>query len=149
MSITTSEAREMLHARGLRATAPRVAVFQVLAAASGPLSHTEVLARLGDSVWDPATIYRNLVTLRRAGLAPVVSRAGGMDRYALAPAQGDSHRHAHFVCDDCGRVVCLPAKLTASMSMEGPWADSIRTAMVELRGECPDCLQRSNASEGA
>ena len=143
MSITKDEARKLLHESALRATAPRLAVLRVLAEAQSPLSHTEVLERLGETEWDPATIYRNLVKLRDAGVAPVVTRAEGIDRYALAGAQDDGHRHAHFVCEDCGRVACLPAQLTASMSMDGPWAASIQKAMVQLSGECPECLQRA------
>lgn len=143
MSMTKDEARKLLHDSGLRATAPRLAVLRVLAQAQGPLSHTEVLERLGEMDWDPATIYRNLVKLRDAGVAPVVSRVEGIDRYALAGARGDGHRHPHFVCEDCGRVAYLPAELTASMSMDGPWAVSIQRAMVQLRGECPECLHRA------
>ena len=97
MNITKDEARKVLHERGLRATAPRLAVLGVLSAAQNPLSHTEVLARLGPTDWDPATIYRNLVKLRDAGIAPVVSRAGGMDRYALAGPQDAGHHLPHFV----------------------------------------------------
>lgn len=140
MSITKDEARQLLHQRKLRATAPRLAVLRVLADAQNPLSHTEVLGELGETDWDPATIYRNLVKLRDAGVAPVVSRADGIDRYALAQAEDDGHRHPHFVCEDCGRIACLPAELAASMAMDGPWAASLKEAVVQLRGECPDCL---------
>ncbi len=142
--MTKDEACDLLHATGLRVTVPRVAVLRLLAVARKPLSHTEVLGRLGDSDWDPATIYRNLVKLRDAGLAPVVHRAEGIDRYALATAEGDDHRHPHFVCEDCGAVSCLPVALTASMSMKGPWAKSVQNASVQLRGECPDCLRASS-----
>ena len=143
MTITKDEARELLRQHGLRAVAPRLAVLRVLAQAQGPLSHSEVLERLGQTDWDPATVYRNLVKLRDAGLAPVVSRAGGLDRYALVRTQDDDHRHPHFVCQDCGRVACLPAELTASMSVDGPWATSVKRAIVQLSGECPDCLERA------
>ncbi len=144
MSITKDEARKLLHDSALRVTSPRLAVLRVLAEAVNPLSHTEVLERLGETDWDPATIYRNLVKLRDAGVAPVVNRAGGIDRYALARAKDDGHRHPHFVCEDCGQVACLPAELTASMSMDGPWAASIRKAVVQLRGACPDCVRQSS-----
>ncbi len=142
MSITEDEARSVLRTKGLRATPPRLAVLRVLSEATSPLSNSEVSGRLGDNHWDPATIYRNLIKLREAGLASVVSRAEGVNRYVLDPAYGDGHRHPHFVCEDCGRLECLPAELTASMSMEGPWSLSLKKAMVQLRGECPDCLQR-------
>lgn len=144
MSITKDEARNMLHESDLRATGPRIAVLRVLADAQTPLSHTEMLERLGETDWDPATIYRNLVKLKDAGLAPIVSRVEGIDRYALVREQGDDHRHPHFVCEDCRRITCLPAILTTSMSMDGPWAASIKSAMVQLRGECPECLEHAS-----
>lgn len=144
MSITKDEARKLLHENALRATAPRLAVLRVLAEAQNPLSHTEVLKRLGETDWDPATIYRNLVKLRDAGVALVVSRVEGIDRYALPQAEGGGHCHPHFLCEDCGRIACLPAELTASLSMEGPWAASIQKASVQLRGQCPDCLRQAN-----
>lgn len=140
MSIGEAEAREILHSRGLRVTAPRVAVLLVLADASVPLSHGDVLARLGTSGWDPATVYRNLVKLRDAGLAPVVSHAEGIDRYAFAAEHSDDHRHPHFYCEACGQLACLPAELTISLTADDRWTDSVRTAMVQLRGACPDCL---------
>ncbi|MEL6349346.1 MAG: transcriptional repressor [Myxococcota bacterium] len=140
MGITKDEARRLLRESGLRVTAPRLAVLRVLADAQRPLSYTNVLERLGETDWDPATIYRNLVKLRDTGVTAVVSRAGGIDRYAFITAHDDHHHHPHFVCDECGLVVCLPAELTASMSMKGPWAASIQKAAVQLRGECPDCL---------
>ncbi len=146
MSIVKHEARKLLHDSALRATAPRLAVLRVLAEARSPLSYTEVLDRLGETAWDPSTIYRNLVKLRDARVASVVSRAEGIDRYVLAQPQSDGHRHPHFICEDCGRVACLPAELVELMSMEGPWAASIKGAAVELRGECPDCLSRTDGT---
>ena len=140
MGMTKDDIRQWLREIGLRATAPRMAVLGVLAEAERPLSHTEMLDRLGDTDWDPATIYRNLVKLRDAGVAPVVSRIEGIDRYALAGDRDDGHRHPHFLCEDCGRIACLPAELTESMAMDGPWAESIKKAMVQFRGECPDCI---------
>lgn len=148
MSITDDEARELLRDCSLRTTAPRLAVLRVLAEADSPLSHTEVLERIGTDEWDPATIYRNLVKLRDAGVALLVSRLEGIDRYALARGKDDEHRHPHFVCEQCGRVSCLPAELAASISMKGRWASSIQRAEVQLRGECPDCLRRTRKAAG-
>ncbi|MEL7059263.1 MAG: Fur family transcriptional regulator [Acidobacteriota bacterium] len=142
MTLTNDEARHWLQECGLRVTGPRLAVLGVLMEAEMPLSHSEVLARLGETGWDPATIYRNLVKLRDAGVAPVVSRMEGIDRYALAE-RDDGHRHPHFLCELCGQISCLPAELIASIVMDDRWAESIKKATVQLRGECPDCLDRS------
>ena len=125
----------------MRVTAPRVAVLTTLASSTIPMSHSEVLARLGDVDWDQATIYRNLVKLREAGLAAVVSRANGIDRYAFTTARDDEHRHPHFICDDCGQVACLPVALTPTVPEGSRWAASLEGAAIQLRGECPDCLE--------
>ena len=145
MGITRDEARQLLRESRLRVTGPRLAVLEVLAAADKPLSYGEVLKRMEDMDWDPATVYRNLVKLREAGLASVVSRASGSDRYVFAAGEGADHHHPHFVCDDCGEVSCLPTTLTASMVMDGPWAASIQRAAVQFRGECPECLEQKEA----
>ena len=149
MTISKVKARKLLREHDLRATAPRIAVLRVLAAANRPLSHGEVLARLGQTDWDPATIYRNLVKLRQARLAPVVSRAQGIDRYALSPDPGSpdqGHRHPHFLCDDCGQIACLPDELHLKLPKTGRWAASVEEAVVQLRGECPDCRERGAAA---
>ena len=133
---TKDETKRILREHGLRVTGPRLAVYEVLSEAEQPMSHGDVLAALGPTDWDPATIYRNLVKLRDAGIAPVVSRLEGIDRYALA-TEGGGHQHPHFVCQDCGRVECLPESL--ALTMRGRWRKSIEHASIQLRGECPDC----------
>lgn len=129
--------RALLKRKGLRVTAPRLAVLRLLGE-GGPLSHSEVLDRLGPTGWDQATIYRNLVRLTEVGITRVVSRADGMARYALIDAD-DAHQHPHFLCEECGRVSCLPGELRPTTLAER-WTESVRTASVQLRGECPDCL---------
>ena len=145
MRITKEEARRRLRAHDLRVTAPRVAVLGILADSKGPVSFTQVLDLLGDSDWDQSTIYRNLVKLREAGLAAVVNRMDGIDRYALAGYSEDGHGHPHFLCEDCGRVACLKEEVAPTLPIDGRWAESIRSAMVQLRGHCPDCLVQPDA----
>ena len=140
------DARDMLHQKGLRITAPRVAVLQLISKAQSPLSHTEVLDKLGNTEWDPATIYRNLVKLREVGLTTIASRADGIDRYAMRGSHDDSHRHPHFVCEDCGQVTCLPLSATPSVEVHGIWAASMQQATIQFRGECPECIEASEST---
>ena len=142
MTLTKHQARTLLKERGLRSTAPRVAVLRVLSIADRPLSYGEVHERLSEGDWDRTTIYRNLIKLRDAGLAPLVSRADGIDRYSLA-GSGSHHHHPHFMCEDCGTLICLPANVIAPKSLGTGWSTSIAEAMVHLRGTCPDCLPAS------
>ena len=137
--MNTEKAQQLIRARSLRATAPRVAVLQVLASAEQPLSHTDVLNRLGETPWDSATTYRNLIKLRETGISVVASRAGGVARYSLAENHRGGEPQHHFVCDDCGEVSYLPTEVTTKALAAGRWAASIEGAAVHLHGACPDC----------
>ena len=143
MALSKEEVRSLLVERGLRATASRLAVLQVLASVDRPLSHSEVLQELGDIDCDPATVFRNLVKLKEAGLAPVVSRIDGIDRYVLNTQTSDLHRHPHFSCNDCGQLICLPQNITNTQGLDEPWAKAIQMATIQLSGQCPDCWQVS------
>lgn len=140
MGMSKVEAREVLQTHGLRATAPRIDVLRALAEQDDPIAHNELVRILGGADYDPATVFRNLVKLKEAGIAPVVSRAGGIDRYALVRSSEETHEHPHFVCEDCGKVACIPVAIPFELNVEGPWADSVRSASVQLQGECPDCM---------
>jgi Fur family ferric uptake transcriptional regulator len=146
MSVTREQAKELLRAKGLRSTSPRVALLKLLAEASSPLAHSEVVELLADADCDPATVYRNLVKLTEVGITNVVSHAEGMARYALVALGHSEHRHPHFVCETCGRVSCLPDSLGDSLKVEGRWARSVEGASLQLRGECPECLGVGSAA---
>ena len=139
MMLSKEEIKGVLGEHGLRATGSRIAVFQALAASTRPLSHSEVLQKLGTLGCDPATVYRNLVKLKDAGLAPVVSRIDGIERYALVKLTGDAHNHPHFSCDECGLLTCLPHGIMNTNALQGPWAKAVQEASIQLHGQCPEC----------
>lgn len=146
MSRDKTDIRTRLHRAGLRATAPRLAVLALLAEQTRPLAFCEVADALGRTDWDRATTYRNLVKLSEAGLARVVSRAGGMARYtAVRDGSESEHAHPHFVCSDCGGVSCLPQAAVPVPRVRGRWSASVRDASIQLQGRCPACLDREGA----
>ena len=144
MSSAEKEADTLLRENGLRVTAKRREVLKAILEASKPLSHTQVVALVAETGLDPATVYRNLIKLRDAGLIEIASRANGIDRYSLVRPEAGAHSHPHFVCDDCGEVSCLPVEFSPLPSTPERWADSIQSAAIQLRGECPDCIDSSN-----
>lgn len=142
MAAELADTKQRLRELGLKATLPRLAVLQVLEQADRPLSHAEVVARLGslrpggaEASWDRATVYRNLVDLESVGLVRIASHAGGVSRYELARPRG---AHPHFVCDDCGIVACLPEAEVVT-KRNTPWNESLRSAEVQFVGRCPSC----------
>jgi Fur family ferric uptake transcriptional regulator len=133
-----AETKKKIRDLGLRVTAPRLAVLGILGEAERPLSHAEVVARLGDEIaWDRATVYRNLIALVGVSLVRVASHAGGICRYEIA-TDTKNCAHPHFLCDDCGIVSCLPETEVVTPK-KTKWSKSLKAAEVQFVGRCPSC----------
>ena len=132
--------KQSLRESGLRATAPRLAVLGCLRSAERPLSHAEVMERLGEDTWDRATIYRNLSDLADAGLLRKAYHGDHVWRFEAAGPDDHSHAadHAHFVCVDCGEVQCLP-EAAIDLGAAAPRSVAARKVEVQVRGVCDDC----------
>lgn len=142
MTTATSDLKQQLRDFGLRSTAPRLAVLELLLDADRPMTHTDIVEQLGQEQWDQATIYRNLVKFVEVGLARVASEVGRMSRYELI--RDDPHPHPHFVCVSCGIVECM-ADVAISASAQSAWTDAIQSAQIQLHGICPECTaEKSN-----
>lgn len=107
-------AAQRLRGSGLRYTASRRAVVDVLAAAERPLTIPEILGKAASLAQSSA--YRNLNELIEAG---VVHRLVAGDEFSHFELAEDltSHHH-HLVCTHCGRVtdVTLDDELEASLT---------------------------------
>lgn len=137
-------ARARLRSAGLRATAPRLAVLEVLEAAQRPLQHAEVMAALeAKGAQDRATVYRILHDLSEVGLLRRLTLGDQPWRFELAPAAVEGHGndpHPHFVCTDCGGVQCLDAvEVTLKSSGAVPRSVSRAAVAIQLSGRCDDC----------
>lgn len=136
--LSREEGKRLLHDAGLRATAPRVAVLRLLSDTDRPLSHAEVVERIGTDDWDAATLYRNLIKLDEAGLARVASRVGGVTRFEAQRSDEPAHVHPHFACRECGDVICLH-DATLSIPKDEAWRDALLDADLQVVGRCPGC----------
>jgi Fe2+ or Zn2+ uptake regulation protein len=93
-------AAQRLRAAGLRYTASRRSVVDILAVSDRPLTIPEILGQ--DRSLAQSSAYRNLTELIGAG---VVHRIIAGDEYSHFELAEDltSHHH-HLVCTSCGRV---------------------------------------------
>ncbi len=144
LSGTKSRIREELRGLGLRATAPRVAVLNLLRESERPLSHSEVVALIDSDDWDRATIFRNLVKLVKVNLARATGHLGGIARYEAVRESDDGHSHAHFSCRACGHVSCLESTVLPQPT-EAEWQQSLLDAEVQVVGVCPTCRVLNDA----
>ncbi len=134
--------RQLLRDAGLRATPARAAVLSVLRAAGNPRSHAEVVALLEGRGWDPATIFRNLVTLAEVGFLRRTDVGDHVWRFELVVEddQGVTHEHAHFLCKGCGEVTCMPEfELKLPRGSPVPRSVKARAVDIQLHGLCDEC----------
>lgn len=145
---------ELLRARGLRRTAPRIAVLATLEPVHGHLSVAEIHQRLleakpvesgGSSRKqliagpppDLATVYRTVTTLVELGVLHALTVEGGVTTYGLA-----ENPHHHAVCTRCGAIIEVPAhQLDSALehAIEGSSFTLSERAGLTLHGLCPDC----------
>jgi Fur family transcriptional regulator, ferric uptake regulator len=130
--------RQLLVSQGMRVTEQRMTILRELAKLRLPTSHPELTERLSGSDLDRATIYRNLLSLTKAGLLIRTQLGDNVWRFELPHNNATQHgAHPHFVCNDCGDIACLPE---SAVTLRGE-AMRTRVAEVQLRGQCVDCAR--------
>jgi Fe2+ or Zn2+ uptake regulation protein len=127
-----------LRAQGLRATAPRVAVYQALAEMGGHRSADDVAAHLNSShrPLARASVYNSLEALAGADLILRADAGPGAAIYEINPGW-----HHHFVCRSCKKVIDIDCLVGTRPCLEpGTNLDLlVDEAQVIFRGLCPDC----------
>ena len=129
----------LLRSAGLRRTAARALVLELLDEADRPLSHQEIAGSAQARRLDKVTLYRTLTALKKAGLLHRVQGRDGVWRYRSHGAHsgkcgGD---HIHFLCVECNQMSCLPEQHL-------PWVEAPRGAEVlgkqmVVYGVCGQC----------
>ena len=140
MHISADTLVEALRTRGLRITAPRRAVCEVIA--SGHDDHLDAAAIAETATTpsgpiDTATVYRTLETLTEAGIITHTHLPHGAAVYHLA----DSAPHAHLVCDTCGSVTSLDTAATRPIEsrIEKTTGFAPDLAHFAISGRCKTC----------
>ncbi len=126
-----------LREAGLNVTRNRLAVLQTLAELPRHFEAAQVWAVLRSQV-SPATVYRTLGLLERAGLVRKVELGEAHAHYERAFGRED---HGHLVCRVCGRVWEFPAS-SARRAVEKAAARNnfdLAEVVVQGYGVCPDC----------
>lgn len=139
---TAEDLRDRIRARGLRATAPRIAVLQALARGGRPVTHADLAADLAPDGWDRATVYRNLIDLTEAGFVRRVDMGDHLWRFELLAdgAAQEAPPHPHFLCESCGEIACLPRDaVRVTPSARAPRALRKKDVQIQIKGTCDRC----------
>lgn len=126
---------------GGRVTGQRRAILRVLFEEFDHVTAEELVGRVQTALPDVhiTTVYRFLETLEEMGLVAHVHLGHGPAAFHLT-----SHRHAHVVCDECGRIDVVPAATFQAWSSELQRLIGYRLTdqHFALAGLCPTCSAR-------
>ncbi len=108
------------------------------------MTHAEMADALAPSGWDRKTVHRNLTDLTGAGLLRRSDMGDHVWRFELRPeTEGVAHStagHPHFVCSECGEVLCLAHN--AVQVIGGPGLPRFLlegTVEIQVKGRCDRC----------
>jgi Fur family transcriptional regulator, stress-responsive regulator len=137
---------DLLRARGLRVTRPRLAVLEVLESSRGHLDVDQIAARVRQRLDTVSTqaVYDVLGALSRAGLARRIEPAGSPARFESRV--GDNHHHV--VCRGCGEIADVDCAVgdTPCLTPSQSHGFVLDEAEVTFWGLCPSC-QRQRAED--
>ncbi|MCS7239954.1 MAG: transcriptional repressor [Candidatus Bipolaricaulota bacterium] len=128
---------DFLKKEGLNVTRSRLAVLRALSGLPRHFEAIDLWAALHPRV-SPATIYRTLGLLERAGLVRKVELGEAHVHYERAFGRED---HGHLVCRVCGRVWEFPVG-EARNAVEAAAANkgfNLMEIVVQGYGVCPSC----------
>jgi Fur family transcriptional regulator, ferric uptake regulator len=141
LAFTPEAILNRLRAEGLRITASRRKILEVLFQAGKPLSLQEIqdLTLVRRKGPDYATVFRMMTLLESLHLVHKVNLQRSCSYYEL----NDPKKHYdHIVCTRCGKVVVIdiPCPLRATEEhIARHYGFSALTHSLEFFGTCPDC----------
>jgi Fur family ferric uptake transcriptional regulator len=140
-----------LRAKGIRLTAQRRAVVEVIQEASEHLDAAELLerARAKGAKVDRATVYRTVEMLKRHRLIDELNlMQPGEKHFYEARTRGD---HAHLTCLQCGCVLECATPLLDWLKLELATRTGfeLRMTRLEVGGLCAQCQKAAMRQETA
>lgn len=143
--VMTTSAADTIRAAGLRVTAPRLAVYDVLAEDRTHADADRVFRAVRDKLGTVSvqTVYDVLGAFARARLVRVIDPAGfSSARYEL----NRNDNHHHLVCRTCGDIRDVACGTGSAPCLE-PADDQgfvVDEAEVVYWGQCPQCGNRNS-----
>ncbi len=135
--MSAADTAQVIRDTGLRATRPRVLIYDLLQEAGGHHTADEVTGLLFDSGrrLPRASVYNVLDDLSRVDLVMRADRGPGTAIYEVADTW-----HHHFVCRTCGDVTDVPCAIGSKPCLDADLPGAvIDEAQIIFRGFCASC----------
>ncbi len=138
MTMDEKSCVELLLHHGVKPTANRIVVVKALAAASRPMSLSELEYAI--LTIDKSGVFRALTLFREHHLVHVIEDGGDGVRYELCrshDAHNDDDLHVHFYCEHCRRTYCLEDIGIPDVQL--PEGFEMSSVNFIVKGRCPHC----------
>ncbi len=145
-----TEIERLLSRHGIKPTANRLMVANVIAQADRPLCLADIEALL-DTV-DKSNIFRALTLFRENRIVHTIEDETGSLHYELCQGhchegvddgcdacgiEDDEDLHIHFYCRSCHQMTCLPSLHIPTVDL--PEGYEAKSATFIIKGICPKC----------
>ncbi len=136
MSRSEDGISQVLQARGLNITHPRIALFKLLEEGK-PLSVSEIYHELAGEV-DRASVYRAINLFVDLGVAHKINLGW---KYKIELSDAFVEHHHHFTCAKCHKVIALnEAELESFIDrLARRYKFSATAHQIEIQGLCEKC----------
>ena len=98
-------------------------------------------SRVADLGFDQSTIYRALHELAEQGTLSRLDLGDDVKRFELRREETaeEAGEHPHFLCVDCGKIICLPTEAFKIDRRQFPSKSVGDITQVVVRGHCQTC----------
>ena len=130
-------AEDMIRRGGGRATDSRVKILALLLSERQAITHREIESRFPKEQLDRVTLYRVLQWLTDKGLIHKITSDDHVWRFHVNQ-DAYMHRHAHFKCTNCAKVVCLE-NIPSERQPVLPVGYRFQAIELTVKGLCEQC----------
>jgi Fur family ferric uptake transcriptional regulator len=127
---------KILRENDLIRTSCREEIIKVIMKSPTPLSEEEIKTKVSGK-FDRTTFYRTFKTLNSKSVIHKIVIDNSIIKYALSDKVRHQKQHAHFYCQICSKVFCLPEVKWEYTGLP----ENYRTEQTELliKGICTNC----------
>lgn len=139
MKVSRAELKQELIDAGIRPSVQRLAIFEYVRQSCQHPTAEVVYEALRDELGSLSltTVYNTLKLFVDAG---IISMLTIDDTFRCF--DGNRSCHAHFRCNNCGKIIDLKMKKDFISLVEGGEGYKITDAQLYLKGLCPNCIKK-------
>lgn len=128
-----------LKSMGVHITKARCMVLHTFHKTKDVLTKGQILS-ITNEVIDRVTIYRILDLFVCRGIIHIIPSIDGVTRYALINSKNEPgcfKNHLHFICDGCGKTICLDTVAVPLLIL--PKGYACKETEILIKGTCKNC----------